>query len=106
MWAAFRNNVKMCEFLLDNGADITLEDNQGWNAIDISIIKMNYDTALLLKRKGLIPKEKEIYEPHVWQKYDIELFFSYLEMEVEQVDYNKFFELIKSNSHFRLSFNF
>jgi len=27
MWGAFRNNGKMCEFLLDNGADLFMEDN-------------------------------------------------------------------------------
>lgn len=26
-WAAFRNNIPMLQFLIDNGADITLEDN-------------------------------------------------------------------------------
>jgi ankyrin repeat protein len=53
MWSAFRNNGKMCSFLLDHGADITLEDNQGWNALDIAIIKMNYESAIILKRRGL-----------------------------------------------------
>lgn len=62
MWGAFRNNPKMCEFLLDNGADLTLEDNQGWNALDIAIIRMNYDAALSLRRRGLLPREKEMYE--------------------------------------------
>ena len=53
MWAAFRNNHKMCEYLLDNGADITVEDEKGWNAIDLCLIKMNYEAALVLKRRGL-----------------------------------------------------
>lgn len=78
MWAAFRNNEKMCEFLLANGADITLEDNQGWNALDICIIKMNYDTALFLTRMGLRPRPKEFYENNLWQKYDVDLFMQYL----------------------------
>jgi uncharacterized protein len=57
MWAAFRNNSKMVRFLLDHGADITLIDNEGWNALEIAIIKMNYETALLLKKAGLSPKD-------------------------------------------------
>ena len=65
-WTAFRNNVKMTEFLLDNGADMSLEDEKGWNPMDICIIKMNYDVALLLKRKGLVPREKEVYVDHLW----------------------------------------
>ncbi len=53
MWSAFRNNARMCQFLLDHGADITLIDNDGWNALEIAIIKMNYETAIILKRAGL-----------------------------------------------------
>lgn len=73
----------MVEFLLDNGADISLEDNQGWTAIDLCVIKMNYDAALMLKRRGLRPREKETYVKHLWQKYDLDMFFAYLEEERE-----------------------
>jgi len=66
MWAAFRNNHKMCEFLITHGADITLMDNQGWNALDIATIKMNYEAALVLKRAGLEPRELDLYMPHLW----------------------------------------
>lgn len=95
MWAAFRNNAKMIEYLVSNGADIDMEDNQGWNALDIAIIKMSYEAALLLKRYGLKPREIEMYEPNLWQKYDLNLFISYLNEEREEVDYNRFFDLIK-----------
>lgn len=87
MWAAFRNNSKMCEFLLDNGADLLAEDNQGWNALDLCIIKMNYDAALQLKRRGLQPRDKETYMDHLWQKYDVDLFIQYLNEDREQVEY-------------------
>lgn len=53
MWAAFRNNIAMLDFLTENGADLTLEDNKGWNALDISIIRMNYESALNLTRRGM-----------------------------------------------------
>ena len=74
MWAAFRNNGKMCDFLLHNNADINLVDNAGWNALDISIIKMNYESAIVLKRNGIVPQDIETYQAHVWRKYDIGMF--------------------------------
>ena len=97
MWAAFRNNAKMVEFLIDHGADITLEDNEGWNALEIAIIKMNYEAALVLKKRGLQPRDKEFYEKYVWQKYDIGLFIEYLNEGREEVEYPRFFDLIKCN---------
>jgi ankyrin repeat protein len=100
MWAAFRNNVKMAEFLMDNGADVTAEDNQGWSALDIAIIKMNYEVALLLKRRGLKVRDRDIYEKNLWQKYDIDMFLEYLEEEREQVEYKRFFDLIKSKLYY------
>lgn len=48
IWCAFRNHAKLAEFLLENGAASDLEDNEGWNALDIAIIRMNYEVALLL----------------------------------------------------------
>jgi len=42
------------------------EDNEGWNALDIAIIKMNYDVALLLKNRGLVPRPREMYENNLW----------------------------------------
>jgi ankyrin repeat protein len=59
MWSAFRNNTKMMEFLIFHGADINAEDLAGWNALDIAIIKMNYEAALALKRQGLQPRNIE-----------------------------------------------
>ena len=66
MWAAFRNNAKMCEFLIMHGSTIELQDNEGWNALDIAVIKMNYEAALILKKKGLEPKGADMYLPHLW----------------------------------------
>ena len=73
----------MCEFLLDNGADLFMEDNQGWNALDIAIIRMNYDAALVLKRRGLQPRDKEMYENQLFQRYDLEMFIGYLNEDRE-----------------------
>ena len=48
------------------------------NALDIAILKMNYESAIVLKRRGLVPKDMDIYEPHVWRKYDIGMFLQNL----------------------------
>lgn len=95
MWAAFRNNWKMCGFLLDHNADPNLEDNQGWNALDIAIIKMNYESAIVLKRRGLVPKDQEFYFPHLWRKFDVAMFLENLEADHDSIDYKRLFDLIK-----------
>lgn len=42
IWAAFRDNVQMLQFLVDNGADITLVDKDGNNALDVAINRINF----------------------------------------------------------------
>lgn len=62
-----------------------MEDNEGWNALDIAIIKMNYEVALLLKKLGLTPRDKDLYIPHLWTKYDVELLIQYLAEGREEI---------------------
>lgn len=81
---------------MDNGAQLDIEENEGWNALDLAIIKMNYDVALLLKKRGMAPRDKEMYIKHLWQEYDIDLFFTSLEEERETVEYDRFFDVPKS----------
>ena len=95
IWTAFRNHNKFAQFLLENGAAIDLEDNDGWNALDIAIIRMNYEVALLLHQVGLKPRDAQVYVNHLWQKYDVQMFIDYLEEGREEVDYKRFFDLIK-----------
>ncbi len=64
--------------------------------MDIAILRMNYECALLLKRRGLSPKLKEEYEKGLWQKFDIEMFLEWLEEEREQIEYARLYDLIKS----------
>lgn len=78
IWTAFRNHRRLAEFLLENGAALDLEDNEGWNCLDIAIIRMNYEVALLFTKVGLKPREAEIYKPKLWRKYDVDLFIQYL----------------------------
>jgi len=104
MWASFRNNGKMCDFLLEHNADISLEDNQGWNALDIAIIKMNYESAIVLKRRGLVPRDQEFYVPHLWRKYHNAMFLENLEANHDTIDYKRLFDLIKSKLNLFLTF--
>ena len=66
LWAAFKNNSKLIEYLIENGADITIEDKNKWNAMDLAIIRMNYEAALTLKKRGMQTKMKEDYENNLW----------------------------------------
>lgn len=75
-----------------------LEDNEGWNALDIAIIRMNYEVALLLFKVGLKPREAEVYIPHLWQKYDVNLFIQYLQEGREEIEYQRLFDLIRCNN--------
>ena len=56
---------------------------------------MNYEAALVLKKAGLERKDMSIYEPHLWQKYDVALFLEYLEEGREQIEYPSLFDKIK-----------
>jgi uncharacterized protein len=42
MWAAWRDNVQMIDLLLEHGADTTAVDKDGWNALDLAIVRINY----------------------------------------------------------------
>lgn len=66
MWAAYRDNLSVVELLMDYHAQIDLEDEKGWNALDLAIIRMNYKCALYLKQKGLRPRPREMYENNLW----------------------------------------
>lgn len=95
IWASFRDNVPMIEFLLDNGADLNLVDKDGWNALDIAIIRINYQAARILTKRGLQRRPKEDYEGKTWRKYDIDLFFESIDADLEDVPYKQFFEKIR-----------
>lgn len=73
--------------------------------MDLSIIKMNYEAALALKRRGLLPKEDiDLYRPHLWQKYDVDMFLGFLQEDREEIEYPRLFDLIKSKFCFVLIF--
>mmetsp|Transcript_6669 Transcript_6669/g.10718 ORF Transcript_6669/g.10718 Transcript_6669/m.10718 type:complete len:265 (+) Transcript_6669:98-892(+) len=95
MWASFRDNTQMLEFLLENGADPTLTDKDGWNALDIAIIRINFQAAKLLCKHGIQRKTIEEYEGKTWRKYDIQMMFESIDADVEEVPYQRFFDRIR-----------
>ncbi len=49
MWAAWRNFHKTIDYLITEGADYEVENFSGETALDISIYRMSYKSALMLK---------------------------------------------------------
>jgi len=71
-WAAFRNNLQILELLVSNDADITLEDKDGLNALDLAITRINYRAAyFLVTETDLKPKSIQEYEGKTWRIMDI-----------------------------------
>lgn len=61
--AAQKNFIQIVKFLGENGVDFSVEDEDGYNALDHAITHGNYDFALYVKQKGNIePKELGFYE--------------------------------------------
>ncbi|CAI2375388.1 unnamed protein product [Moneuplotes crassus] len=95
MWSAWRNNVKMVQFLVSQGADIEATNNEGLNALDVAIVRVSYATALFLKKQGLSPKPAEFYEDKLQVKFDVELFIEKLENEEQVHSFNIFYKKIE-----------
>ena len=95
MWAAWKNNVRLIDFLVISGAKIDKVNVEGLNALDIAVCRMNYGSARYLKRQGLQPKEQDFYENRMFTPFDIELFLTYLEEDKEVDTLNVFFQKAK-----------
>ena len=74
MWAAWRNNLPIVKYLIENGADINALNHRGENALDISICRMSYHTALFLKQQGMKPKDKWNYENKLAIDFNLDYF--------------------------------
>eukprot|EP00344_Euplotes_crassus_P004382 CAMPEP_0197000608 /NCGR_PEP_ID=MMETSP1380-20130617/5503_1 /TAXON_ID=5936 /ORGANISM="Euplotes crassus, Strain CT5" /LENGTH=224 /DNA_ID=CAMNT_0042417955 /DNA_START=19 /DNA_END=694 /DNA_ORIENTATION=- len=87
MWAAWRNYSRTIEFLIDKGADVEITNFNGETALDISIYRMSYESALLQNKQGLQPKEPEFYLPKLAIEFDVKKFINLLieEKEVEDL---------------------
>lgn len=73
MWAAWRNNVEMLEFLIEKGADIHIVNFKGEDALDVAVSRISYECALILKKSGLQPKEEEFYSDKMATECDLDV---------------------------------
>ena len=82
MWAAAKGDLETIKFLIEKGAKIDHEDNDGLNAFDLCVTKILYQPALLFYQEyGQRQKTIEFYRKHVIsQEFDFELFFEFLEL--------------------------
>jgi ankyrin repeat protein len=85
----------MIELLLENNADINTLEKDGWNPLDLAIVRINYKAARALTKAGLQRRDITEYEGKTWRKYDIELMFQSLDADVEEVKYDEFFVKIR-----------
>jgi len=46
-------------------------DKDGWNALDIAIIRINFKAAKMLTEAGFTRKDIKDYEGKAWRNYDI-----------------------------------
>lgn len=65
----------MCELLMEYNPDLKLEDEDGCNALDIAITRINYKSAKFFYDLGLELKEIDWYREKCFREYDIELMF-------------------------------
>ena len=60
-WAAWRNNIEMIDLIMQSSPDVQCVDKDGWNALDLAIIRINYKAAKRLSNIGLTRRPKEDY---------------------------------------------
>lgn len=85
----------MMQFLVDSGADVNAVDKDGHNALDIAIIRINFQAAKFLTKLGLQRRELTYYEGKTWRKYDIQMMFDSIDADLQDVVYKRFFDKIK-----------
>ena len=60
MWASYRGDITIVEFLLNKGASINQVDEQGWHALKWAISQNHFHIAELLLRKGAFVDTYEV----------------------------------------------
>ena len=85
----------MLQYLVEVGADINLVDKVGNNALDIAIIRINFQAAKFLTKAGLQRRDISEYEGKTWRKYDIQMMFDSIDADLEDVVYKRFFDKIR-----------
>ena len=83
--AAYDGDTKMIQFLIDNGANIDLVDREGWNALDITILRIKFQAAKLLSKTTLVRKNKAAYAGHTWRKYDMDMMFEGIDKGLKDI---------------------
>ena len=48
MWCAHKNEPEMIEFLIEKGADVFIQNNEGQDALDIAVYWMSFHAAKVL----------------------------------------------------------
>lgn len=81
--------------MIDSGADLHCVDKDGYNALDIAIIRINFLAAKLMTKMGLKRRDISEYEGKTWRKYDIQLMFDSIDADLEDVVYKRFFDKIR-----------
>lgn len=82
IWVAFRDNIPMLEYLIENGADVNLIDKDGNSALDVAIIRINFKAAKMMTKAGLQRKDKAEYEGKTWRKYDLDMMFDGIDADL------------------------
>ena len=96
IWASFRDNLPMMTFLIESGADLNAVDKDGYNALDIAIIRINFKASKLLTNTyGMQRRDISEYEGKTWRKYDIQMMFDSIDADLEDVVYKRFFDKIR-----------
>jgi len=107
IWAAFREHLDLIDLLLDSGADTSIRDQDGLDAFEVAVIQVNYKAARMLYKKAnmitpLEERKEKFVDPagtvvgqYYRGRFDVELFFEYLEADVEEVDRDVLYEKIR-----------
>lgn len=95
MWCAHKDSPDMIEFLMEHGAELNHENKEGWNALDIAVLRLSYSSAKLLYHNGLWFKDPEAYRGDLRHPYDIDLFIEYVQEDWELETYKIFFKKIE-----------
>lgn len=91
MWAAYAGCSSIVEFLLSKGASVNHYNRDGLNALDLTISRMHYPSALLVYKKGMKLRTIEEYKKIIRIEYDIDKFLECLKEERIVDDPSEFF---------------
>ena len=62
MWASYRGDIAIVEYLLNKGASVNQVDDQGWHALKWAVIRNNVDVVDFLLSEGAFVDSPEVHE--------------------------------------------